>query len=147
MPEVEAVTKRPPPPPPQVLALNVCDWIWTDPWSQKKTMIGMFSVVQAQQFPAVHPVLTIHAALTNGRGKVSLKVKLVDTDEERAAIIDNEAHVEFPDPRAIMDFVSTAVNIVFVEPGEYRVQLFANGEFLSERRIIVIDAREVTSNE
>lgn len=136
-------TRKPLPPPPQVLALNVCDLLWTDPWNGKKTMLGMFSVVQARQFPAVHPTITFHAALTNGRGKVSLKLRLVDTDEVRPAMIEFEAPVEFPDPRAVIDFVSSAVNVVFPEPGEYRVQLFANGELLSERRIVVLDGREL----
>jgi hypothetical protein len=71
-----------------VLALNVCDYIWVDPWTNKKTLGGMFSVVQAHEFPAYHPIIAIHAALTNGRGKVILKIKLVDTDESRAPIID-----------------------------------------------------------
>jgi hypothetical protein len=143
--EATSQTKRPLPPPPQVLALNVCDGLWTDPWSGKKTLIGMFSIIQSQQFPAFHPIITIHAALTNGRGKVMLKLRLVDTDEERPAIIDFEAPVEFPDPRAVMDFITGATNIVFATAGEYRVQLLANGEFLSERRIIVVDTREPTN--
>lgn len=126
-------------PPPQVLALNVCDYIWVDPWTTKRTMIGMFSVIQAQQFPAFHPVIMVHAALTNGRGKVMLNVRLVDVDEERPPIINIDAPAEFIDPRAVLDFHTGAANIIFPAAGEYRVQLRANGELLSERRILVID--------
>jgi hypothetical protein len=139
--ETEPTPRKRLPPPPQVLSLIVCDSIWTDPWSFKKTVIGMFSVIQASGFPAVHPIITIHAALTNGHGKVMLKLRLVDAEEVRPPLIDFDAPVEFPDPRVIIDFQSSA-GIVFPAPGEYRVQLFANGELLSERRILVIDALE-----
>jgi hypothetical protein len=134
---------RKPLPPPQVLALNVCDFIVVDPWTSKKTLIGLFSIIRAGQFPAFHPILSIHAALTNGRGVVILKLRIVDTEEVHPALLEMEQPIDFRDPRMVVDFYgSTERGIIFPSPGEYRVQLFADGELLSERRIILLDASE-----
>ena len=144
MTEQDESTRHPLPPPPQVVALNVCDGIWVDPWTQKKTLIGLFSVVQAQQFPALHPIITIHAALTNGRGSVKLKLRLIDADEERPPLFEFEQPVEFPDPRVMVDVQCMTGMILFPTPGEYRVQLLADGELLSERRIIMLGPEGTT---
>jgi hypothetical protein len=131
-------------PPPQVLALNVCDFIVIDPWTAKRTLIGLFSIVHAQKFPAFHPVLSVHASLTNGHGNVTIKVRLIDSEEARPAITEVESTIDFTDPRLVVDFQGTTMNIVFPEPGEYRVQLFGNGELLSERRIVLFGAPEAS---
>lgn len=141
MPEEEegSTEKRTTPPPPYPIALVICDAIWKDPWTGKRTLIGLFSILHAAQFPAAHPILSIHSVVTNGRGRVSLKVRLVDVDEEREPLFEMGGDVEFTDPRMVGEFDAVARNVVFPVAGEYRVQLLANGELLMERRIIVAD--------
>jgi hypothetical protein len=140
MTEEAGSVRKPLPPPPQVLALNVCDFIIQDPWTNKKILIGLFTIIQAAEFPAVHPVLSIHTALTNGHGSTKIKLRLVDTEEARPPIFEVEATIEFTDPRMVVDFNGSTTSVIFPSPGEYRVQLFGNGKLLSERRIIMLDA-------
>jgi hypothetical protein len=129
-------------PPPQVVALNVCDMAWLDPWTGKRTLIGMFTIIHAPKFPVVHPIITVHATLTNGHGRNKIRMRLIDTDEVRPPVVDfGEQDFDFPDPRTVVDIQAAAAGIVFPEAGEYRVQLLADGELLSERRIIVVDVR------
>src|SRR5438876_6706405 len=88
-------------PPPYALAMVVCDAIWCDPGSGKRTILGCFSAIFAKQFPAVHPIMAVYVALTDGRGKVQIRLQIVDVNEERDPIFKGEAEAEFQDPRVI----------------------------------------------
>lgn len=126
-------------PPPYPLAMVICDAIWLDPFTGKRTIIGTFSAIGATEFPMVHPIMSVYAALTDGRGKVQMRLVLVDANEEREPIFSMDSDVEIPDPRAVLEWNATANNLVFPAPGEYRMQLFADGTLLVERRIVILD--------
>ena len=115
----------------------VCDNVHQDPGTGKFFLLGCFSVVHAREFPATHPLMFLYVSVTNGRGKVPLKIQLIDANEEQSPIWSVEEEVDFPDPRIVMEMYFGLVNIKFPEPGEYRFQLFAAREFLMERRIII----------
>jgi hypothetical protein len=125
-------------PPPSLLAMVIADLIWKDPGTGKRTILGCFSVIHGHKFPAVHPVIGVYCAVTNARGKVSFRLCLVDVDEELESLFEVQSEGEFPDPRAVGEIDFHAGNIIFPHPGEYRVQLHANGHLLGERRIVVV---------
>lgn len=122
---------------PYPLALVVCDGIWIDPYTGKKTLIGTFSALGGSEFPLRHPILAVYICLTDGHGQVRLNLQLIDVDEEREPIFDLKEQVRFDDPRAIVEATFHAAGIELPEPGEYRLKLFGNDEFLLERRILV----------
>jgi hypothetical protein len=62
---------------------------------------------------------------------------LVDADEDRQPVLELEQEFDCSDPRQVIQLMFTVRNLVFPEEGEYRLQLFASGEFLMERRIII----------
>lgn len=124
-------------PPPYPLAMVVCDYIHRDPGTAKPTILGCFSVIHAIKFPATHSMMGLYIEVTNGRGKVPFRVQLIDADEEREPIWFVEDELEFPDPRMVMQMNFLLGGVTFAAPGEYRFQLFASGEFLMERRILI----------
>lgn len=132
MPNEERVTIQKP----YALAMVICDHVWRDGTTGKCTLLGSFSFIAAASFPATHHSMGIYAAITDGRGKVSITLTIVDADEEEA-LFRAEAEIGFEDPRAVSELVLNLQNITFPRPGEYRVQLFAGDEFLLERRLIV----------
>jgi hypothetical protein len=79
----------------------------------------------------------LYITVTDGYGTVRIGARLVDADEERDAIWEDEHEVEFEDPRTVADIAFLIADATFPQPGEYRFQLFAAGEFLMERRIVV----------
>jgi hypothetical protein len=129
-------------PPPVALAMIICDAIWRDPGTGKLTILGVFSELGARNFPAVHPMLAVHVAPTDGQGKIAVKLRLIDVDEEQEPLFETEQEFEFPDRRAIINMNLHMGGIAFPRAGEYRLQLFARNEFLMERRILV---RELTA--
>lgn len=124
-------------PPPSALAIGICDLIYRDRATGKRFILGCFGAINSAEFPTVHPALGVYLDLTNGRGRVSLKVRIIDCDEEREPVWTIEQDIEFEDPRMIFELDYLIGGLNFPEPGEYRVQAFANGEFLIERRLIV----------
>jgi hypothetical protein len=134
--------------PPYPLAMVVCDAIWKDPGTGKAFLLGLFSVIHAESFPAVHPIMAIHVAITDGRGKLPIRLKLVDAnDEEREPLFDGSQEVEFRDPRQITEIAYHLLNVRFETPGEYRFQLFAGTEFLMERRVLVQGSAKGAEND
>jgi hypothetical protein len=120
---------------PSPLALIICDHIWRDPYSGKVNLLGTFNAVAGNQFPLIHPAMSVYVALTDGLGAIEIRLRLIDVDDANDPIFDNRNTVTFADPRVIGELEFSQLNVAFPVPGEYRLQLYANGEFLLERRL------------
>ena len=129
------------PPAPVVLAMIVCDAIHQDPATRKCTLLGTFSTISAPQFPVVHRHLAVHVALTDGRGRVRIRLTLAGTDETKPPLFSGEGIIEFADPRVVAELNFGLKNVTFPESGEYRFQVFANDELLMERRLHVLQLK------
>ena len=123
--------------PPDVLAMILADAVLRDVATGKFEIRGTFSGISASDFPWTRPIIVVYAAITNGHGKTSLRLRLIDVDETLEPIVDSESVVEFADPIAVIEPVFVMTDVVFPEPGEYRVQLYGAGQFLRERRLYV----------
>jgi hypothetical protein len=124
-------------PAPYTLAMVLCDAIWIDPSNGKTTLLGTFDEIGAKRFPMVHPMFAVYILMKDGQGLVPIKLRVVDLDEEREPLFVVENDLEFSDRQAIMNMNVYLEGITFPAPGEYRVQLFARGEFVLERRLVV----------
>jgi hypothetical protein len=122
---------------PDVLAMILAEAVLSDVASEKLEIRGVFSVLPAAEFPWTHSVMVVYTAITGGHGKTPLRLRIIDVDEVREAIVDTEMVVDFPDPITVLEPILVVKDIVFPEPGEYRVQLYGAGQFLRERRLQV----------
>ncbi len=125
-------------PSPDVLAMLVCDQIITDRLTGKQSLIGMFSRIHAIGFPATHAQLCVFVALTDGHGKTDLTIRIVDSNDARPPIVEGKGGVHFKDPRSIANLFLQFHGLTFPVPGEYRVQLFSNGNLLREARLELV---------
>jgi hypothetical protein len=125
-------------PPPEVLALVLADHIHHDEQSGKLFILGTRSLIWASSFPWDHPVLAVYAVLVDGRGDLALRFRLVDVDEAREAVTEEEVEVTFPDPITELEITMAFTDLVFPEAGEYRLQLLVGEELLRERRLLVL---------
>ena len=89
--------------PPCAIALVVCDAIWRDPGTGKRTILGCFSTIYARKFPAVHSLLSVYAAICDGHGKVPVSLRLVDVDEQLDPLFELKGEATFRDPREVVD--------------------------------------------
>lgn len=125
------------PPAPVVLAMVLCDAIHQDPATRKCTLLGTFSTINVRAFPATHRQLAVHVAMTEGRGKTRVRLRLVRSDEAETEIFSREGTIDFGDPRVVAELNFTINNVVFQSTGEYRLQVYGNDELLKERRLYV----------
>jgi hypothetical protein len=124
--------------PPDVLAMVLADAVLRDLATGKCFIQGTYTVIPARDFPFLHPSIVVYAAITNGHGQTPMKLRLVDANEEQEALFETETSLLFSDPLVVIEVAFTAANVVFPEPGEYRLQLFGAGHPLRERRLHVI---------
>jgi hypothetical protein len=128
------------PPAPMVLAMVLCDAIYQEPATKKCTLLGTFSTITARRFPVAHSQLAVHAALTDGRGNVRIKLALVGEEEGTPPLFAGEGVIHFADPRVVAELNFQLQNVNFPHPGAYRFQLFGNDQLLMERRLLVMQA-------
>ena len=117
----------------------VCDMVWSDPYTHKKTILGAFSNLVATAFPVIHPVMAVYLVLTECLGKMPIRIRLVNVDDEGDPLCEITSELDSPDPRAVIDAVFVVAGVVFPAAGEYRLQAYAGDEFLIERRILIIN--------
>jgi hypothetical protein len=127
-------------PPPVCLALILCDHVHVDPGTGKHTILGTFSEVGFDFFPAKLPCISIFICLTEGYGSMPIRLKVIDVNEDRPAIFDVTETIDFPSPKAAVQQAVSIQGMPFEEPGEYRVQLFAGNTFLMDRMLNVVGA-------
>lgn len=124
---------------PQVIALLVCDAVHRDPSTGKHFLMGCFNALTARSFPARHPHLAVHVAVTEGYGALRLEVRLARPDGE-TIIHRLSADVTFPDPRTVAELSFQFTDVVFPGPEEVRVQVRADDDLVMERRLQILPA-------
>jgi hypothetical protein len=97
----------------------------------------LHSAILAPIFPYTHPALAIYLALTDGRGKMPLTLRLIDGEDASPPVFTAEGLLDFPDPTQVIEAGFACQRVQFPQPGEYRLQLLVNGELLLERRLLV----------
>lgn len=131
------------PPAPVILAMVLCDAIHQDPATKKCTLLGTFSTITARSFPVMHAALAVHVALTDGRGKTRIRLTLVSSDDEQQVLFSQEGMIQFADPRVVAEINFGIRNLTFPRPGEYRFQVYGNDQLLGERRLHVLELRQM----
>jgi ribonuclease PH len=128
--------------PPSLLAMIIADVVHADPATGKFSILGTYSAIGAASFPCTHPYMAVYLAITDGRGETPMKMRLIDVEEVRNAVFESEATLNFIDPTQVIELTFFQSAVVFPEPGEYSLQLFGAGEFLSERRVLVVPIQQ-----
>lgn len=132
--------------PPVVLSLIICDSAHLDPTTGKRSLLGCFSSIMANSFPAVHPTLHVAADFTNGHGATPITIRIARVtaeDLDGQPVFSADFELEFPDPRSTLAIGFQLNAIEFPEAGEYRVILESSGLILLERRLMVSNRQEL----
>ena len=123
---------------PLCLAFVLCDGVYSDPWTGRKSLMGLLSEFVAVDFPCTLPGLAVHLVLTECRGTVRLLLRVIDGNEEREPVAWAEYDLDTSSPLDPAEHGHLFADLQFPQPGEYRVQLFAGGMPLAERRLTIL---------
>ena len=121
---------------PILLSAIACDRVIFDRVSGMPSVINIIQNINAAKYPARHSQLVFFCELTNGHGKTTIDIKLVDVQEDERVVSQQQGGVEFKDVRQVVTLAMNLQGLVFPHPGEYRFQLFAAKILLGERKIV-----------
>lgn len=118
---------------PILLALVLCDTTIKDAATGKLSLIGTFNGIFSNNFPCVHPTLSVYVALTELRGKVQCKLRMISPSN--GIVFDLPGQIEGPGPTSIAEIVFQLPGIRFETTGSYSVEFWAGSELLGSRKL------------
>jgi hypothetical protein len=118
------------------LALLLCDQIIVDRDSGKRSLIGLFEMMNPKQFPAAASDFFIYASVAReGSSETRYYLELVAPDGELLVKAILEMH-EWG-PTNIFQFEMRVSGMVLPTAGVYLARVFVQGRVLLERRLLV----------
>lgn len=121
---------------PTVLCLLMSDGMHIDSFG-KHYILGTFNALHAQAFPATHPFMALFLSITNGHGRATLLIRLVQVANDDHVVFEGQLDLEFQSPLDVIDQALPAPGVTLPEAGEYRWQVVCGGNVLYERKLIV----------
>ncbi|HEV8606631.1 MAG TPA: hypothetical protein VGQ99_14750 [Tepidisphaeraceae bacterium] len=118
------------------LALLLCDQIIVDRDSGKRSLIGIFEMMNPKQFPATASDFSIYASVAReGSTETRYYLELVAPDGELLvkAILDMDEW----GPTDIFQFEMRVPGMALPTAGVYLARVFVQGRVLLERRLLV----------
>ncbi len=112
---------------PQLLAWLTCDGVHIDPGSGKHTILGIFSNIQARDFPVTHPFMIWFLTLTDcSVGEHKLRISMGLDDATPTPLL--ERPFESQSPLHRLNLINEIRNLSFPRPGEYSLLIEVDDE-------------------
>ncbi len=112
---------------PQLLAWLTCDGVHIDPGSGKHTILGIFSNIQARQFPVTHPFMVWFLTITDctpGQHKLRISMGLDPTNPQPLL----ERPFETVSPLHRINLINEIRDLSFPQAGEYSLLIEIDDE-------------------
>ncbi len=131
---------------PYCLAMVICDHIHADPATGKFTLLGTFSSLVAEKYPARLDA-SIYISLTDVDGPRKQVLRLVHSDHLVDQAIEPvfELEVDFPscdNPVAVLESV-IQINVDLPKPGLYHFELFIGDDLVMSRRLLAVTMEQM----
>ncbi|MGF1484328.1 MAG: hypothetical protein ACFBZ8_08185 [Opitutales bacterium] len=116
-------------PKPIVLSWATCDGVHIDPATGKFYLLGIFSGIRAQNFPAAHPRMFWFLLLTElTEGDHQLKISMGLPTEPPQTVVDRPFKAQGPLQR--VHLVNEVKNLQFPKPENYSLVIEVDNELL-----------------
>lgn len=125
---------------PSIQALLVCDTVIEDIMTRKKSLIGLFTHLQAHAFPFQHPQLGLYFCLTDAQGTYQFDMTLVYLNNDEIVAQASLPGVEITDRLQISDFGVNIPALVFPAPGRYEFRLSIDRQVIAQKDFHVVQA-------
>ncbi len=123
-------------PTPQCRAIVLCDVIYRDELSKKLILVGTFHAIYTMQLPAVHPLMSVYLAVTEGQGEYVLRLR-IEHVETQQAIFETKGPIAFESPNHVNELNVPLGGLSFVNSGAYDVQLWLDDELIGQTKFSV----------
>jgi hypothetical protein len=125
-------------PPPIVLGLTICEKVIIEEGTKNVTLVSTFTKFTVEEFPSRSHRVAVYTVLTDGLGDATMDLWLArqDTGEVIQRL---RGQIHFPDRLAEVRVLFRLNDCSFPAPGEYQFTLLADGEWLAQRQLQVIE--------
>lgn len=118
---------------PSVQAFLVCDQVIEDSLTKKKSLIGIFTHLQAVAFPFQHQQMGLYFCLTDAEGTYHFDIDLVHLNNEQLVCRATLPNIVIGDRLQISDFGINIPSLVFPAPGRYEFRLRMEGHLIAQK--------------
>ena len=121
-------------PRPTVQALLLCDYVITEEGTRKKTLVGVFDIINIPH-TAPNPEARlvgarVYARLLDAMGRYIFRLDCVQVEGERVIARAVTPPIGVDDRLAPVDVTIEAPVVSFSEPGRYEFRLYANNAYV-----------------
>jgi hypothetical protein len=106
----------------------------------KKSLIGIFNQIFVENFPSVHPSMTLFVTLV-GQGKLEREVKLQILSPSGEVKFNKDFKISMSD-NGRSDLLMTFSSLPLEEPGEYDFVLMSEGKTIASYQLLVVMLRK-----
>jgi Family of unknown function (DUF6941) len=122
--------------PPVARGLHLCEQVIIDPGTSNVSLIRCFTRKHVPRFPTPPVRFALYATLTGGLGHVKMRVMLSRLEDNRL-VYSRDLPVTFQDRVREVRFILHLSDVVFPDPGQYVIELLADGEWTAQTVIEV----------
>ena len=126
-------------PTPSVQAFLVCDQVIEDSQTKKKSLIGIFTHLQAASFPFQHTQMGLYFCLTDAEGTYHFDIDLAYINTEQLVCRATLPNIVIADRLQISDFGINIPSLMFPAPGRYEFRLRMEGHLIAQKDFNVIE--------
>jgi hypothetical protein len=121
---------------PVAQALYLCDGHLGFPGG-KSDLMGLFNSIRATHYPHVQSQFVVFASLLQGLGRVSSYVDIRFAPPQQLTHASGTHTLVFPDRDTVVEMALTLKGARFPQPGIYLVELFCDGQWVADTRVLV----------
>ncbi|MBM4125940.1 MAG: hypothetical protein FJ247_01140 [Nitrospira sp.] len=123
---------------PSVQAFLVCDQVIEDSLTKKKSLIGIFTHLQAAVFPFQHQHMGLYFCLTDAEGTYRFDIDLVCLNDDQLVCRATLPNIHIQDRLQISDFGINIPSLLFPGPGRYEFRLRMEGYLIAQKDFSVM---------
>lgn len=125
-------------PTPSIQAFLVCDSVIEDSLTKKKSLIGLFTHLQAMTFPFQHHQIGLYFCLTDAEGTYHFDIDLMHVNSDQLVCRASLPDIVIGDRLQIADFGINVPALLFPSPGRYEFRLRMHGRVIAQKDFSVI---------
>jgi hypothetical protein len=118
---------------PSIQAFLVSDQVIEDSVTRKKSLIGLFTHLQAVSFPFQHQQMGLYFCLTDAEGAYQFDIELIYLNTEQLGCRATLPRIVIGDRLQISDFGINIPSLIFPAPGRYEFRLRMEGHLIAQK--------------
>ena len=118
---------------PSIQAFLVSDQVIEDSVTRKKSLIGLFTHLQAVSFPFQHQQMGLYFCLTDAEGAYQFDIELIYLNTEQLVCRATLPQIVIGDRLQISDFGINIPSLIFPAPGRYEFRLTMEGHLIAQK--------------